>query len=716
MTLANTHSLLKMGQEGHVRAEKDVLAAASSYESSWIPRLYYTFQDHDHLFLVLEFMGGGDLLSLLINRGRLPESMVKFYAAEMVLALHECHTLGYIHRDVKPDNFLFNREGHLRIADFGLATDLHWSHDSSYYETQRRQLLKRFGYPVGRAAFGNRRRSRQQLGIGPQAVHDANRRWKRPRRQLAYTICGTNSYMAPEVIMGTGYGFGADWWGLGVIVYEAIYGSVPFNGENRHVARQKILDWRNSLVFPREPRVSPLAIDFMRQLMCNAEDRLGYCRKPGPDEGPLGNDGAAALMAHPWFADIDWDTIADQTPPFRPDLSSVDDTKHFDADIPDEPLAPANSGVEIKDPLLGNEDEGRHLLEIRKSLAFKQWTFRSPCAQEWRFGRGSRSRANSTASALTRIRSVSVGTTGTAGTVPRSQPTPLDAHFEREQEDGSSTDIDLDFDRCSASTSFHASIINGAGLTVLPLAEQMAQAQVELPTNHVRTNRYEERFSVTSSEDDEEDLDRAVEWEEMFRKKRVARIRNDLRQLSVRLGSLNHSLDVIAAPIKPAPIAVPPVPPLPSTTPSSPISPVTPKPNGSTKTPRHSNGSAKPHLQPNGPNGRTKPTQTTRPTTPAHVNVLEDHFTDEPEPLPYDTATSSDGSPDKISRAYDILDSSDRTDTTDTTETITTEWDTNDESHDLLIDEKRVIHQQEHKLRHAGKPVGSLRAHVKQWP
>lgn len=647
LVFADARSLLKMGQEGHVRAEKDVLAAASSYESTWIPRLFYTFQDHDHLFLVLEFMGGGDLLSLLINRGRLPEAVVKFYAAEMVLALHQCHALGYIHRDVKPDNFLFNKEGHLRIADFGLATDLHWSHDSSYYETQRRQLLKRFDYPVGRAAFGNRRRSRQQLGIGPQAISDANRRFQRRRRQLAYTICGTNSYMAPEVIMGTGYGFGADWWGLGVIVYEALYGSVPFSGENRHIARQKILDWRSSLIFLREPRVSPLAIDFMRQLMCGAEDRLGYCRKPGPDEGPLGNDGAAALMAHPWFADIDFATITEQTPPFRPDLSSVDDTKHFDADIPDEPLAPANSGVEIKDPLLGNEGEGKHLLEVRKTLAFKQWTFRSPCAQEWRFGHASRvSRANSAASATSRVRSVSAA--GTIGTIPRSlaAATPLDPHLEA---DSSSIDIDLDFDRCSASTSFHASVINGAGLTVLPLEKQMAQA--ELPKYHVRTNRYEERVSATSSEED--DLDAHIEWEELFLKKKARRIHNDLRALSVRISSLNSSFEGHAPDRKP---------PL-------------------------------------------------RPVTPAHINVLEEeHFSDEPEPLPYDLSSSEGGDhKDPHTRAYAELvgDHSDRTDTTETAATESSQWTTTDEIHDLTNEKKQLRHS---------KPVESLRAHVKQWP
>lgn len=389
-----------MGQEGHVRAEKDLLSAACVSDGpTWIPRLYYSFQDQDYLYLALEYMGGGDLLTLLMSQGSLPEGAVRFYAAEMVLALHQTHQLGYIHRDVKPDNFLFSGEGHIRVADFGLATDLHWGHDSAYYEHQRRAVLKRHGVALSRPAFGNRRRRIENVpgggvggGLGGSSGDSMSRKfslsWRnssKSRRKMAYTICGTNSYMAPEVIRGQGYGFSADWWGLGIIVYEALYGTVPFVGSSRQAARQKILDWKNSLVFAKTSRISPLAVDFMKRLLCEPEERLGYVPsrwRAAPDEGPLGPDGVEQLMAHPWFDGVDWDNIHHVPPPYQPNLVAADDTRHFDEDIPDEPLAPANSTLDLRDPLLGDAMHGADVLKIRKDLAFRGWSFCSPAASE----------------------------------------------------------------------------------------------------------------------------------------------------------------------------------------------------------------------------------------------------------------------------------------------------------------------------------------------
>lgn len=221
--------MLRKSQEGHVKAEKDVLAAAaslsSSYSSSRIVQLFYAFQDTDHLYLVLEYMGGGDLLNLLVERDTFSESMTRFYVAEMILALQKTHALGYAHRDIKPDNFLFDPNGHLKVSDFGLATDLHWVHDTNYYEAQRQALLRKHGIDLDiggqGATAGNktRRMKREEVerimgkewleqGRGVLTWRDKN------RKKLAYSVCGyvvsmtsrmrltgrTNSYMG--MLMG----------------------------------------------------------------------------------------------------------------------------------------------------------------------------------------------------------------------------------------------------------------------------------------------------------------------------------------------------------------------------------------------------------------------------------------------------------------------------------------------------------------------------------
>lgn len=159
-------------------------------------------------------------------------------------------------------------------------------------------------------------------------------------------------------------------------MYEALYGSVPFMGNSREAARQKILDWKQNLKFPRSPRASVLAMDFIKKLLCEPEDRLGYVPQPkrrgsfsavpALDDPPLGSGGVQQLMDHPWFFGIDWKKLHEQLPPYQPNLQAEDDTQHFDDDIPDEPLAPANSALDLRDPLLGDAAYGAQVMAIRK--------------------------------------------------------------------------------------------------------------------------------------------------------------------------------------------------------------------------------------------------------------------------------------------------------------------------------------------------------------
>ncbi|PPQ77220.1 hypothetical protein CVT25_011066 [Psilocybe cyanescens] len=406
--------MLRKGQEGHVRAERDVLKSASLVHTpggaEWIVRLYYSFQDRDHLYLVLEYMGGGDLLNLLIERDVFEEDFSRFYVAEMILAIESCHRHGFIHRDIKPDNFLFDPEGHIKLSDFGLATDLHWAHDTSYYEQQRLHLLHKHGIDledsIGIADGKKTKRmdpKEVELLMGGGEGQGGIFTWReKNRRKLAYSVCGTNSYMSPEVIRGHGYSYSCDWWSLGVIMFECLYGFPPFVSNSRHVTRQKILNWKQSLRFPSRPKVSHEGVNLMQQLLCEPEDRLGsqtsssvsrpdsmvvQARRSGfvsqlvSSEG----DGAHLIKAHPWFKGIDWENIHRYPAPYRPDLVSPEDTRHFDDDIPAEPLAPANGAPPdaTRDPLLRHKVHGAEIMDVRKALAFAGFTHKSPRTMDY---------------------------------------------------------------------------------------------------------------------------------------------------------------------------------------------------------------------------------------------------------------------------------------------------------------------------------------------
>ncbi|EIN11833.1 kinase-like protein [Punctularia strigosozonata HHB-11173 SS5] len=404
--------MLRKGQEGHVRAERDILRSASLVSSpggaEWIVKLFYSFQDRDHLYLVLEYMGGGDLLNLLIEKDVFEEDFTRFYVAEMLLAIEACHRHGFIHRDIKPDNFLFGPDGHIKLSDFGLATDLHWAHDTSYYEQQRQHLLHKHGIDLEdgndlRDPAGTRRMKRKDVDLimGGGEGEGGLFTWReKHRRKLAYSVCGTNSYMSPEVIRGHGYTYSCDWWSLGVIMFECLYGYPPFVSNSRHVTRQKILNWRQSLKFPSRPKVSHAGVDLMQQLLCEPEDRLGSqttasTTRPNslvvaarrsafihPHNTTGSADGAELIKAHPWFRGIDWLNIHRYPAPYQPELRNPADTRHFDDDIPAEPLAPANGAPAdaTRDPLLRDKVHGEQILEVRKALAFAGFTHRSPRA------------------------------------------------------------------------------------------------------------------------------------------------------------------------------------------------------------------------------------------------------------------------------------------------------------------------------------------------
>jgi protein-serine/threonine kinase len=187
----------------------------------------------------MDYMPGGDFLGLLIRDNVLTEPVTKWYIAEMILCIEEAHGLRWIHRDVKPDNFLISASGHLKISDFGLAFDGHWSHDQTYFNHQRYSLLTKLGInvegdsidrkearniaqalKVSNAIMTGKERHGRSSSNSMDAEGILNWRNRYGNRTLARSVVGTSQYMAPEVVRGEPYDGRCDWWSVAVILYE----------------------------------------------------------------------------------------------------------------------------------------------------------------------------------------------------------------------------------------------------------------------------------------------------------------------------------------------------------------------------------------------------------------------------------------------------------------------------------------------------------------
>ena len=310
----------KKNQVLHVRAERDVLSEA---KNECIVDLKFSFQDQNYLYLGMEFLPGGDLMSLLMAKDILPEQEAKFYAAEIVMAIESVHKLDCIHRDLKPDNVLIDSDGHIKLSDFGLTKKL----DIKLIDNNLQNELRNFG----NNNYGTSSNSRfKNLSYAQQFSQFKSMKSKK-RRAFAYSTVGTPDYIAPEVIRQKGYGQEIDWWSLGVIMFEMMIGYPPFFSESSTETCKKILDWKNTLNIRPEANISKEAEDILRKLITDPENRLGV-------------NGAEEIKSHPFFKGIDWNHIKETLiPPFIPDLKNNYDTKYFDEFEEDEPFYPINN-------------------------------------------------------------------------------------------------------------------------------------------------------------------------------------------------------------------------------------------------------------------------------------------------------------------------------------------------------------------------------------
>ncbi|XP_057537927.1 probable serine/threonine protein kinase IREH1 [Amaranthus tricolor] len=273
-----------------ILAERNILI---SVRNPFVVRFFYSFTCRENLYLVMEYLNGGDLYSLLRNLGCLDEDVARVYIAEVVLALEYLHSLQVVHRDLKPDNLLIAHDGHIKLTDFGLS---------------KVGLINSTDDLSGPAVSGTSLFEDDQPQLSASEKHQ-ERRKKR-------SAVGTPDYLAPEILLGTGHGATADWWSVGVILFELIVGIPPFNAEHPQIIFDNILN--RNIPWPRVPE----------EMSCETQDLINKLLTEDPNQR-LGARGASEVKAHPFFRDINWDTLARQKAAFVPSSDGAYDTSYF---------------------------------------------------------------------------------------------------------------------------------------------------------------------------------------------------------------------------------------------------------------------------------------------------------------------------------------------------------------------------------------------------
>lgn len=280
MKVMKKETIIKKNHVDYMRAERDIL---TKVEHPFIVQLRYSFQTKSKLYLILDFINGGHLFYHLYRQGIFSEDQARLYAAEIVSAVSHLHNLGIVHRDLKPENILMDGDGHVMITDFGLAKEIDESSRSN-------------------------------------------------------SMCGTTEYMAPEILLSKGHNKSADWWSVGILLFEMLSGQPPYTHTNRQKLQQRIINEKVKL----PPFLTTEAHSLLKGLLQKEPlKRLGS-----------GTKGSDEIKSHKWFRSINWKKIEarESLPKFKPDVTGKDCTANFDrcwtAMPPDDSPAPTPTAGE----------------------------------------------------------------------------------------------------------------------------------------------------------------------------------------------------------------------------------------------------------------------------------------------------------------------------------------------------------------------------------
>ncbi|KAJ5641306.1 hypothetical protein N7490_005306 [Penicillium lividum] len=431
--------MIAKNQVTNVKAERAIMMWQG--ESDFVAKLYWTFSSKEYLYLVMEYLNGGDCASLVKVLGGLPEDWSKKYIAEVVLGVEHLHDRGIVHRDLKPDNLLIDHRGHLKLTDFGLSRMGLVGRQKRVLKSPNEpvpDLLKQGPFPRAISIASSRSASfdfqagspgstplmtpENHIGVAQPSYFSLNQtnlnqtglNRQNSRRASGYRsdsagsdslngmfrtfslndngheptapspsmlssslaeeepqseaedsphlyplqqtfsnpahstpppqsmlppvmalfdpedhdrrFVGTPDYLAPETINGVGQDEISDWWSLGCIMFEFIFGYPPFNAETPDEVFENIL--QRKINWPDDPEeyTSPESLDLMNRLLTlNPRERIGANVE---EKYP---NGGAEIRAHPWFSDINWDTLLEDKAEFVPNLENPEDTEYFDA-------------------------------------------------------------------------------------------------------------------------------------------------------------------------------------------------------------------------------------------------------------------------------------------------------------------------------------------------------------------------------------------------
>ncbi|RMC11788.1 hypothetical protein DUI87_11914 [Hirundo rustica rustica] len=281
MKILKKRHIVDTRQQEHIRSEKQIMQSA---HSDFIVRLYRTFKDSKYLYMLMEACLGGELWTILRDRGSFEDSTTRFYTACVVEAFAYLHSKGIIYRDLKPENLILDHRGYAKLVDFGFA---------------------------------------KKIGFGKKT----------------WTFCGTPEYVAPEIILNKGHDISADYWSLGILMYELLTGSPPFSGPDPMKTYNIILRGIDMIEFPK--KIAKNAANLIKKLCRdNPSERLGNLK-----------NGVKDIQKHKWFEGFNWEGLrkGTLTPPIIPSVASPTDTSNFDSfpEDSDEPPPDDNSGWDI---------------------------------------------------------------------------------------------------------------------------------------------------------------------------------------------------------------------------------------------------------------------------------------------------------------------------------------------------------------------------------